>query len=61
MQLNSDPGDDDDLEFEDEPDNQHIDHGALRVLAMWIAQRAGVDPWLGAEIDRGFVVAQAHA
>jgi hypothetical protein len=42
-------------------ENQHIDFAALRILATWIAQRAGVDAELGTTIDRGFVVAQAHA
>lgn len=37
-----------------------IDHGVLRILAEWIAQRAGIDPEIGAPIDRDFVVAQAH-
>lgn len=40
---------------------QHVDFVALRILATWIAQRAGVDPEIGAPIDRDFVVAQAHA
>jgi hypothetical protein len=59
MQITFDPGEDDELE--DESSNQHVDYGALRVLAIWISQRAGIDPWLGVAIDRGFVVAQAHA
>jgi hypothetical protein len=42
-------------------ENQHIDFAALRILATWISQRAGVDADLGTTIDRGFVVAQAHA
>jgi len=44
-----------------ENQHQHIDFAALRILATWISQRAGVDAELGATIDRGFVVAQAHA
>jgi len=42
-------------------ENQHVDFGALRILADWVVQRTGLDPELGATIDRGFVVAQAHA
>jgi len=42
-------------------ENQHVDFEALRILATWIAQRTGIDRELGATIDRGFVVAQAHA
>ena len=41
-------------------ENQQIDSAALRILAAWIARRAGRDPEIGAIIDRGFVVAHAH-
>lgn len=39
---------------------RQIDNGPLRTLAVWIARRRGVDPEIGAPIDRDFVVAQAH-
>ena len=42
-------------------EEQHVDFAALRILAAWIAHRTRIDPELGATIDRGFVVAQAHA
>jgi hypothetical protein len=42
-------------------EDQRVDFTALRVLATWISRRAGRDPENGAEIDRGFVVSQAHA
>jgi hypothetical protein len=61
MQYLVEPRDDGDFESVVGTENQHVDFEALRILATWIAQRTGVDPELGAAIDRGFVVAQAHA
>jgi hypothetical protein len=61
MQCPLEPHEGEDLASPDRADNQHVDFAALRILAQWIAQRTGMDPETGATIDRGFVVAQAHA
>jgi hypothetical protein len=52
---------DPDLEDDLRAENQQVDSAALRILAAWIAQRAGFDRGLGAPIERSFVVAQAPA
>jgi hypothetical protein len=61
MQFLVDPRDGGDFEPAADAENPHFDFEALRILATWIAQRTGLVPELGATIDRGFVVAQAHA
>jgi len=61
MQFHSEPLDGTDFEPSVSVEHQHVDYAALRILATWVARRAGVDPELGASIDRAFVVAQAHA
>jgi hypothetical protein len=38
-----------------------IEPSTLRIIASWIAERDRLDREVGALIDRGFVVAQAHA
>lgn len=60
MQLFEDPYDVPELDAPAPPENQRIDSATLRILAAWIAQRDGLDPRLGATVDRGFVVAQAR-
>jgi len=60
MQLHGEPRGGIDFEPDHLHQHQNADYVALRVLATWIAQRAGVDPEIGAPIDRDFVVAQAH-
>jgi hypothetical protein len=61
MQPHVEPRDGEDFEPLLTAENQRVDFAALRILASWIAHRAGIDPELGASIARGFVVAQAHA
>jgi len=61
MQFYGEPHDGSDFESASPTPHQHVDFVALRILATWIVQRAGVDPEIGAPIDRDFVVAQAHA
>jgi hypothetical protein len=61
MQFHSEPRDGNDYELEVSVEHPHVDYAALRILATWVARRRGVDPELGAAIDRAFVVAQAHA
>ena len=61
MQLGFETRDDGAGDVITSTENQHIDCAARRILATWISQRSGVDAELGATIDRGFVVAQAHA
>jgi hypothetical protein len=61
MQSPFEPYDDREFEPSASSENQHIDFESLRILATWIAQRAGIDPELRAQVDRRFVVAQAHA
>jgi hypothetical protein len=60
MQLAFDSHDDGEFEAAS-AQNRQIDSAALRILATWIAERAGLDPETGATVDRGFVVAHAHA
>jgi hypothetical protein len=61
MQFPVEPQDVGDFDVVASAENQHVDFAALRILATWIARRTGLDPETGATIDRGFVVAQAHA
>ena len=61
MQSLVEPYEQEELEPVVAPENQQVDFTSLRIIATWIAQRAGIDPELGAMIDRGFVVAQVHA
>jgi hypothetical protein len=60
MQLFVDPRDAPELDVLAPPENQRVDSATLRILAAWIARRDGLDPELGAIVDRGFVVAQAR-
>lgn len=61
MRLFDDPRASDDLGAVPLPENPLIDLESLRLLAAWIARRDGLDPALGATVERGFVVLHAHA
>lgn len=61
MQFSVEPHGDRDLEAAQPGENQQVDTIALRILAAWIARRAGIDPALGAAIDRDFVVVHPTA
>ncbi len=61
MQFSVEPHGDRAFEAIPPAENQHVDSTALRILAAWIAQRAGLEPALDATIDRDFVVVQVHA
>jgi hypothetical protein len=60
MQFSVEPYGDRDLEAEQPGENQQVDSAALRILAAWIARRAGRDPAIGATVDRDFVVVPSH-
>jgi hypothetical protein len=56
MQFFVEPLDDRAREEAPPAEKQQVDSQALRILATWIARRAGRDPKLGATIHRAFVV-----
>lgn len=60
MQLFHEPSDRKNLDASASHDPQLIDSVSLCILATWIARRDGLDPELGAPVDRAFLVTHSR-